>query len=102
MAALDKAKDRNRLRIVATSCWKIFESCSRIPDTTLSPQDADLRTSLVDQEYGRFKVWCGSLGVRQSGHASLDWRLKDAEMVENETFIMLKDLEDDLGQCERF
>lgn len=57
-----------------------------------------MSTSHLNREYGKFKVWCGNLGVRQGGHASLDWRLKDDETTENEVYSMLTDLEDDLLQ----
>jgi hypothetical protein len=92
-------KQANRLQLVATSCWKLFEKCSQTSSVTISSGDADLRNTLVDQEYGKFKVWCGSLGVRQGGHASLDWRLKDADMMAHEILVMLRELEDDLGEC---
>jgi hypothetical protein len=76
----------HRLRIAAAVCWKLFERCNKV-----SP-------SHLGRNYGRFKVWCGNLGVRQGGHASLDWRLKDDDVMENEVFSMLTDLEDDLQQ----
>lgn len=76
----------HRLRITATVCWKLFERCAKV-----SP-------SHLGRNYGKFKVWCGNLGVRQGGHASLDWRLKDDDVMENEVFSMLTDLEDDLQQ----
>ena len=92
-------KQANCLQFAATSCWKLFERCSQVNSTTLSSSDVDLQKTLVDHEYGKFKVWCGSLGVRQSGHASLDWRLKDADMMAHEILVMLRELEDDLGEC---
>ena len=76
----------HRLRIAATACWKLFERC-----TQLSP-------SHLGRNYGKFKVWCGNLGVRRGGHASLDWRLKDDDTMKTEVFSMLTDLEDDLQQ----
>jgi hypothetical protein len=77
----------HRLRITATVCWKLFERCAKV-----SP-------SHLGRSYGKFKVWCGKLGVRQGGHASLDWTLKDDDdVMENEVFSMLTDLEDDLQQ----
>lgn len=79
----------HRLRIAATACWKLFERC-----TKASP-------SHLGRNYGKFKVWCGNLGVRQGGHASLDWRLKGDDIMENEVFSMLTDLEDDLQQGEQ-
>ena len=79
----------HRLRITATVCWKLFERCTKV-----SP-------SHLGRNYGKFKVWCGNLGVRQGGHASLDWRLKDDDIMENEVFSMLTDLEDDLQQGEQ-
>ena len=76
----------HRLRIAATVCWKLFEKCTRVSPSHLS------------RNYGKFKVWCGNLGVRQGGHASLDWRLKDDDIMENEVFSMLTDLQYDLQQ----
>ena len=76
----------HRLWIAATVCWKLFERCTKV-----SP-------SHLGRHYGKFKVWCGNLGVRHGGHASLDWRLKDDDVMENEVFSMLTDLEDDLQQ----
>lgn len=79
---------QHRLRLTAITCWKLFERCTELSSPHLS------------RNYGKFKVWCGNLGVRQGGHASLDWQLKDDEVMENEVFSMLTDLEDDLHQSE--
>lgn len=78
----------DRIRLTATVCWKLFERCTKTSPAHLS------------RDYGRFRVWCGNLGVRQGGHGSLDWTLKDDEVTEKEVFSMLKDLADDLLQSQ--
>jgi len=91
----------HRLRIAATACWKLFEECGKLLPSRLMPWRINFGSSLptnLDRIYGKFKMWCGNLGVRQGGHASLDWRLKDDDIMETEVFSMLIDLEDDLQQ----
>lgn len=50
----------------------------------------------LDDEFGRFRVWSGNLGVLQKGHSSLDYRLRDAPLFSNEVLKLLKELEDNL------
>lgn len=86
----------DRLRSVAMSCWRLFEQCNT---SSLVYLQSGVPSDTVTYDYGRFRIWCGNLSVRQGGHASLDWRLRDAEAMEATIFTMLKDLEDDLQQC---
>jgi hypothetical protein len=42
---------------------------------TLMPPEA------VDNEFGRFRVWCGNLGALQQSFASLDYRLRESPVM---------------------
>lgn len=49
------------------------------------------RHLLVEEQ--RFKVWAHSLGLYQQGHASLDYRLRDAEVVKSRLADILEELQ---------
>ena len=42
----------------------------------------------LEEELARFKLWSGNIALLQGGHAALDYRLREAPMVE-ETFRSL-------------
>lgn len=88
-----------RLRGVAISCWCLFDNIANSLFLKSKPDDTGAQPDFLLYDYGRFKIWCGNLGVRQGGHASLDWRLRDAETMKSTIHGMLNDLEDDLQQC---
>ena len=56
-------------------------------------------------ELGRIRVWAANIGAHQTGTLSLDYRLRDASTIKNQTVIILKrllelfaDLEDVLSE----
>lgn len=53
--------------------------------------------STLEDEYDHFKMWSGNLGALQKGHASLDWRLCDAEVMSTSIREILTILEKDLS-----
>lgn len=58
-------------------------------------QNADpaLHVSIeYEDQYGRFNIWVGNLGVFAKGHASLDYRLRDSP----QQMIILKEVLDEL------
>lgn len=58
-------------------------------------QDTDpaLHVSIeYEDQYGRFNIWVGNLGVFAKGHASLDYRLRDSP----QQMTLLKELLDEL------
>lgn len=89
----DVPRSAHRLRTAATLCWRLFGRC-------IKDSSGGTLLNCLHRDYGKFKIWSGDLGARQGGHASLDWRLKGAEIMENEVFLMLKDLEEDLRECQ--
>lgn len=54
--------------------------------------------SILEDAYDRLKIWSGNLGALQSGHASLDWRLRDAEVMSTTVRETLDILEKDLSR----
>ena len=52
------------------------------------------KSCLVDleEEFGRFKIWTGNLGVLAKGHGSLDWRLRDADVMRSTILSLLQQL----------
>lgn len=55
---------------------------------------------IVQDEYGRFKVWAGNIGAWQKGTAGLDHRLREAGQIRQAILKILKDLSYVLGECE--
>jgi len=54
------------------------------------PQALDF--GAVKNEYERFDLWAVNLGLYQTGHGSLDYRLRDAETVWRYTETLLLEL----------
>lgn len=87
MSSLKDATQRC-MQLFASLCTKSLDAPTKYPDTT--PPDA------LENEYDRFKVWSGNLGARQRGHTSLDWRLRDAEVMSTSIRKLLEMLEEHL------
>jgi hypothetical protein len=76
-----KALPVSALRDATQKCMHLFGLLYTAFDgaPTKYAEQMPLRTIL--DEFDRFKIWSGNLGARQKGHASLDWRLRDAEVM---------------------
>lgn len=70
----------------------IYVRLADMPDKSVG----QMPPHVLEDEYDRFKVWSGNLGARHSGHASLDWRLRDAETMSTSVLKLLEILEDHL------
>ena len=55
-----------------------------------------LRT--VENDFARFKIWCGNLGALQRGRSSLDVRLRDSTVMRETVLRFLGQLQDTLKQ----
>ena len=55
--------------------------------------DIDAVTAGLHNENQRFDLWCRNLGAYQSGHASLEYRLRDAPKVYDYALRLLTDLD---------
>ena len=54
----------------------------------------------IATEEERFRLWARTLGLFQSGHASLDYRVRDASFVKSSISELLSELEDHLQNRE--
>lgn len=62
---------------------------------TTTPQTWDtshISFSKIQDELGRFKVWIANIGAIQKGQSSLDFRLRDANLVAARVVRILEDL----------
>lgn len=55
---------------------------------------------IVAEEITRFKLWSGNIGLLHHGHASLDYRLRDAPAVERFVRTLLSDLHETMSNGE--
>jgi hypothetical protein len=57
--------------------------------------------SLLDDEFGRLKIWSSNLGAHRSGKSSLDFRLSDATELRARVVELLESLTESLdeGNC---
>jgi len=62
---------------LATSCIDQFQGLLAVLEQTGQVVNARLNLAF-DEQYGRFNVWAGNLGVFARAHASLDYRLRDS------------------------
>lgn len=54
----------------------------------------------IEQEHERLVLWVSNLGATHLGHSSLDYRLREADLVRNAIGAFLKDLCNSLLECE--
>jgi hypothetical protein len=94
------------LSVSALAVQNLFDTCIRILPEYQSETQPDGPTSAesglhenLHDAHSRFKVWCGNLGVFQWGHASLDWRLREASQVRTQVVDLLEHMADDLENC---
>ncbi len=80
---------------VASECLQSFVGLSKelqAHPTTLMPREA------IQDEHGRFRVWCGNLGALQQSFASLDYRLRESPLMLSSVCRLLQQLHSNL--CE--
>lgn len=70
-----------------------------------TPWDASKNSDLpcrsrISTEYQRFILWARSLGMNQVGHASLDYRVRDASVVKASLADLLGELKEHLENRE--
>ncbi|KAJ5404486.1 Zinc finger C2H2 [Penicillium cosmopolitanum] len=67
----------------------------------------DVAPALWQDELGRLRVWAANIGAHQTGTSSLDYRLRDASHIKDQTLLLLgrlqrlaQDIEDDIHGSE--
>ena len=61
---------------------------------------AQLDTAAVQSEYQRFMLWATNLGIFQKDHSSLEYRLRDNEVIRSFTMSLLASLIDALKESQ--
>jgi hypothetical protein len=59
-------------------------------------QQLPLRKLILEQQ--RFSLWAKNLGLFQHGHSSLDYRLRDADLIKDFILEILDDLNEYLSE----
>jgi hypothetical protein len=68
-----------------------FQRFSRtLGSDTLASHDSDVPISLWQDELGRLRVWAANIGAHRKDQASLDYRLRDASHIRDQTIQLLK------------
>ena len=84
----------------AAGCLRLFREVNRLLNST--PAGEKFRVSLpaagLDDEIGRFRVWCSNLGALQRGHSSLDYRLRDSPLLFSNVTKLLKETQANLDE----
>ncbi|TFA98048.1 hypothetical protein CCMA1212_010226 [Trichoderma ghanense] len=70
---------------------KISTSFSQLAALLQLSQSPKYRQLVTEEQ--RFKVWAYSLGLYHLGHASLDYRVRDAEVVKTRLADILEELQ---------
>lgn len=77
----------------AEAVTHLFDILLPIVPSPDSSTDPALHVSIeYEDQYGRFNIWVGNLGVFADGHASLDYRLRDSP----QQMVLLKEVLDEL------
>lgn len=63
--------------------------------------DRDLLEHKIANEHQRFSLFAASLGLRQHGHASLDYRLRDAGVMREHAAGILEEVIDHIESGKR-
>lgn len=75
---------------VLNECVKEFTELTS--SGALTQYDNEVSKHRWLDEFGRLRIWAGNIGAHQTGQSSLDYRLRDASHLKNETVKLLQRL----------
>ena len=76
---------------VLVDCLQQFNALVSRKD--LASHDVEVATELWADELGRLRVWGANIGAHQTGQSSLDYRLRDASHIKDQTIKLLQRLQ---------
>ncbi|KAF4996931.1 hypothetical protein FDECE_12254 [Fusarium decemcellulare] len=80
------------IQALGQKCLQGFENLLSFLKTA-SPEFLDqIPLSTIENELGRLRIWCGSLGALQTGYASLDYRLRESTVMQTNILKLLQQL----------
>ncbi|KAH0551800.1 hypothetical protein GP486_006983, partial [Trichoglossum hirsutum] len=86
------------IRTLSSHCVSGFDEL--VKSLAICPEELHRHMSprAVDNDFARFKIWCGNLGALQRGRSSLDVRLRDSTVMRETVLRFLSQLQDSLKQ----
>jgi hypothetical protein len=87
---------------LGSACQELFESLTEILAGEHGHKNPEsLFSEAFYDQLGRFRLWAANIGALSFGRASLDYRLRDAEYLQQNVLSLLTDLKESLeeGQC---
>lgn len=91
--------DREDVETLSRRCMRSFDIL--IASLASYPKESEqcvLQTA-IENDFARFKIWCGNLGALQRGRSSLDVRLRGSSIMRDTVLKFLGQLEESLDQC---
>lgn len=80
---------------LASDCLQLFAGLNNELDA--SPTEL-IPLTAIQNEAGRFSVWCGNLGALQQSFASLDYRLRESPVMLSNVCRLLQKLQSNLAE----
>jgi hypothetical protein len=78
----------------------IFQLFNVLENATITDWQGLAKEVLIEQQQ-RFDLWATNIGLHQKGHASLDYRFRDASTFHQYCQTLLEDLLKTLETCKR-
>jgi hypothetical protein len=82
------------IRLATATNVRAFQTLTNAITTTESSHTLDHEA--LQDEIGRFRVWCGNIGALQKGHSSLDYRLRDSPLLSSNVLKLLAELSENI------
>lgn len=86
------------LQAVGSGVFATFKILSQSPWARDEASDAPFQRR-IEAEHQRLRLWAQNLGLNQTGHASLDYRVRDASIIKASLLDLLSELQDHLENC---
>ena len=90
--------DQGDIGVLSNHCVRRFDEL--VKSLAVCPEELYRHMSprTVENDFARFKIWCGNLGALQRGRSSLDVRLRDSAVMRETVLRFLSQLQDSLKQ----
>ncbi|KNG45167.1 MACRO domain containing protein 1 [Stemphylium lycopersici] len=87
------------LRLATASNVRAFQNLITVLGASTRKGTNTIDDEALEDEFGRFRVWAGNLGALQKGHSSLDYRLRDAPVSNNNVLKLLDELAHNVNEA---
>ncbi|OQD92698.1 hypothetical protein PENSOL_c038G02133 [Penicillium solitum] len=84
---------RTSMTNISFAVVQCLKDLSRLVSEDLSSFASEVPPALWKDELGRLRVWAANIGAHQTGQSSLDYRLRDASHIKEQTLRVLRRLQ---------